>query len=214
MKLLSLNVGQPQPFLYKEKKGSTSIFKSPVEGKRKVSFTNIEGDAQGDLVHHGGKLKAVYSYDISCYNHWKNILQRDDWSYGLFGENLTTEGLPDEEVFMGNIYKIGSVYIKAVQPRFPCFKLNIRFGDDNMLQQFMRVGKHGTYFSIEQEGSLQVGDEIALAEQSKHTITIQQLVTAYYNKETDKNIVEQILAIDFLPERLRTAFESYLNNKG
>ncbi|RZL12249.1 MAG: MOSC domain-containing protein, partial [Pedobacter sp.] len=82
---------------------------------------------QADLTVHGGALKAVYAYDISYYEHWKKILVRDDWGYGLFGENLTTEGMQDSTVFIGSVYKIGSVIFKAIQPRFPCFKLNIRF---------------------------------------------------------------------------------------
>ncbi len=210
MRVISLNIGQPKPFAYNGKEGVTSIFKSPVTGERKVSKVNIEGDAQGDLVHHGGEFKAVYSYDLSYYRHWKNLLNRDDWSYGLFGENLTTEGLTDDKVHVGDIYKIGSVHLRAVQPRFPCFKLNIRFGIDDMLQQFMQQGKHGIYFSVSEEGSLQAGDEISLVERSKHNITIEQLIVAYYNKGEDKDVVQQILAIDFLPPRLRTAFESYI----
>jgi MOSC domain-containing protein YiiM len=209
MRLVSLNVGQPKTYTYQEKEVLTSIYKSAVPGSRSVSKTNIEGDAQGDLVHHGGTLKAVYSYDISYYDHWKTILQRDDWNYGLFGENLTTERLTDDKVLVGNIYKIGSVYLKAIQPRFPCYKLNIRFEKHDMLQQFMQQGKHGIYFSVVQEGTLQSGDEITLAEQSQHNITIQQLVECYYNKGADKTLLHEILLIDFLPERLRKAFESY-----
>jgi MOSC domain-containing protein YiiM len=209
MKLLSLNVGLPQPFSYKGKEGHTSIFKSPVNGKRQVSRLNIEGDAQGDLTVHGGALKAVYAYDIAYYSHWKQIIQRENWSYGLFGENLTTEGLTDDKVFIGNIYKIGSVHLKAIQPRFPCYKLNIRFGVDDMLQQFMQQRKHGTYFSVEQEGSLQAGDDFELIHQSPYKITITELVECYYNKGADKHMLQQILEIDFLPERLRKSFESY-----
>lgn len=211
MKLLSLNLGLPESYNYQGKEVLTSIYKCSVAGSRSVSKTNIEGDGQGDLVHHGGTLKAVYSYDISYYDHWKTILQRDDWNYGLFGENLTTEGLTDDKVFIGNIYKIGSVYLKAIQPRFPCYKLNIRFKKDDMLQQFMQQGKHGIYFSVAQEGSLQAGDEIALAEQSGHKVTIQQLVECYYNKGADHSLLNKILSIDFLPERLQKAFESFKN---
>jgi MOSC domain-containing protein YiiM len=211
MKLLSLNVGRPQLHTYQEKEVLTSIFKSPVEGKQNVTRLNIEGDAQGDLVVHGGELKAVYSYDVSYYDYWKTVLQRDDWNYGLFGENLTTEGLTDDTVLLGNIYKIGSVYLKAIQPRFPCFKLNIRFGRSDMLQQFVQQEKHGTYFGVVQVGSMGAGDEIVLAERSKHQVTIQDFVQCYYNKGADKEILEKLLAIDFLPERKRKAFESFLH---
>ncbi len=209
MKLISLNVGKPQPFSYKGHDGYTSIFKLPVEGERKVSTLNIEGDAQADLTVHGGELKAVYSYDISYYHHWKNILERDDWVFGLFGENFTTQNLPDDTICIGNIYQVSSVLLKAIQPRFPCFKLNIRFGTEGMLQQFIQQKKHGTYFSVVQKGSLQAGDAIELIEASKHNITIQQLAETYYSKGADKNTTKQILAIEFLPERLRKAFESF-----
>ncbi len=210
MKLLSLNVGLPQTYSYQGKALATSIFKSAVEGSRSVSKTNIEGDGQGDLVHHGGEMKAVYSYDIAYYEHWKNILQRDEWNYGLFGENLTTEGLTDDQVLIGNVYKVGSVYLKAIQPRFPCYKLNFRFEMHDMLQQFMQQGKHGTYFSVVQEGSLQAGDEITLVEESKHLISIQQIVECYYSKGADQSLLHKILRIDFLPARLRKSFESFL----
>ena len=187
----------------------TSIFKYPVNGERNVSSTNIDGDGQGDLVHHGGALKAVYSYDISYYDHWKGMLQRDDWGYGLFGENLTTTGLADDNIHIGDVFKVGSVYLKAIQPRFPCYKLNIRFNKEDMLQQFMQQGRSGTYFSVVESGTLKAGDDITLVERSKHNITIKQLVEAYNNKGSDKTIVQEILAIDFLPERLRKAFESF-----
>src|SRR5687768_6856117 len=133
MKLISLNVGRPQPWFYNGKEVFTSIFKSPVKGSRYVSEQNIGGDEQSDLNVHGGLLKAVYSYDLSFYAHWKTLLQRDDWNYGLFGENLTTEGLPDEEIRIGDIFQVGSAVLMAVQPRFPCFKLNIRFDSPDMI---------------------------------------------------------------------------------
>lgn len=213
MKLLSLNVGRPQPYSYRGENGYTSIYKLPVDGIRKVSLLNIEGDEQSDLTVHGGEMKAVYAYDVSYYHHWKNIIERDDWSYGLFGENLTTEHLPDDTIFINNIYKIGSVYLRAIQPRFPCYKLNIRFGNEHMVQQFAQQRKHGTYFSVVQQGSLQAGDQFELIEASKHFITIQQLVDCYYNKGADKMIAEQMLAIEFLPPSLRKAFESFMHKR-
>jgi MOSC domain-containing protein YiiM len=112
--------------------------------------------------------------------------------------------------YIGNVYKIGSVYLKAIQPRFPCFKLNIRFGTETMLQQFLKEEKHGTYFSVVQEGTLKTGEPITLAEASGSGITIQQLTESYNNKGADKEVLEQIIAIDCLPARLRNAFKSFL----
>jgi len=209
MKLLSVNTGQPREFIYQGKPVTTAIFKQPVNGSRNVSFTGMDGDLQSDTVHHGGALKAVYAYDVAYYDQWKKILRRTDSGYVLFGENLTTRGLTDVIVMIGDIYEVGSVHIKAIQPRFPCIKLNIRFEMDDMLQRFVQQGKHGIYFSVVKEGSVQPGDSIRLIKRSAHPVSIQQLVTAYYNKGMDKQIVEQVLAIEFLPQRLRTAFESY-----
>lgn len=210
MKVISLNVGKPKPYEYKGKLGYTSFFKTPVVDERKVSTLNIDGDEQADLTVHGGKLKAVYSYDISYYEQWKQILQREEWGYGLFGENLTTQNLPDDEIFVGNIYQIGSVYLKAIQPRFPCFKLSVRFESEFVLKNFVKVGKHGTYFSVQQQGSLRAGDDIHLIEASKHRVTIQQIAEAYYNNGSDKNLLNQILTVDCLPDDLQQTFIGYL----
>ncbi|WP_165957987.1 MOSC domain-containing protein [Segetibacter sp. 3557_3] len=187
----------------------TSIFKFPVAGARDVTAVNIEGDEQSDLSVHGGRLKAVYSYDRSYYDLWKNIIDREDWSYGLFGENLTTEGLADDSICVGDVYQVGSVVLKAVQPRFPCFKLNIRFANNNMIQLFTKVARNGTYFSVLQPGRLQAGDKIHLVEKTPHQVTIQQLVDCYYNKGADKDLLADILKIDFLPEYLYKAFKSF-----
>jgi MOSC domain-containing protein YiiM len=210
MRLLSLNVGKPQEFNWMGKTIRTSIFKNPVEGRRKVSFLNIEGDEQSDLNVHGGLNKAVYAYDISHYEHWKKILSRDDWQHGLFGENLTTSGLVDEEVRIGDVYQIGSAKIQVIQPRFPCFKLNIRFGLPDMLDRFMAEKRNGIYFRVVEEGSLQVNDEIKLIEQSPHNVTILEYVQCYYSKGSSRLVLKNLLSIPYLPPGHRTVFESYL----
>lgn len=209
MKLLSLNLGRPQELEWKGKTIRTSIFKSPVSGPKKVSFLNIEGDEQADLRVHGGTNKAVYAYDASHYEHWKQILQRDDWTPGLFGENLTTEGLHDEEARIGDIYEIGTVQLQVVQPRFPCTKLNVRFGLPNMMERFTAERRNGIYFKVVKEGVLKTGDEINLIERSPFNVTVQQYVDCYYEKGQNKTLVELILSIPFLPERQRQAFESF-----
>src|SRR5947209_4062193 len=108
MILLSLNVGCPQEVIWNDRLVRTSIFKSPVANERRVSFLNIEGDEQSDLRVHGGINKAVYAYDVSHYEQWKKILLREDWQWGMFGENLTTEGLRDDEAKIGDVYGIGT----------------------------------------------------------------------------------------------------------
>ncbi len=210
MHILSLNTGKAKTAKWQNKKIETGIFKTPVYEKLFVSFTGIETDEQADLKVHGGIDKAVYSYDISYYEHWKKLIERDDWSYGLFGENLTTFGLPDEQVKLGNIYSIGTCKLMAVQPRFPCTKINLKFGLTDMIEQFIKEQRSGIYFKVIEEGYIQTGDEITLIESAQSTISIKDFTEVYYSKGQDIFKVEQILAFEHLPARMRTAFESFI----
>jgi MOSC domain-containing protein YiiM len=210
MKVLSLNTGKPQEIEWQGKVVRTSIFKSPVAGKRKVSFLNIEGDEQSDLRVHGGVNKAVYAYDLSHYGHWKTILQRDEWNHGLFGENLTTEGFPDQNVCIGDVYRIGTAALQVVQPRFPCTKLNVRFGLPDMMEKFMAQKRNGIYFRVLEEGEIAGGDEITLIEPSPYRITVQDYVNNYYSKGSDRTVLQILLSIPFLPEGQRKAFEGFI----
>ena len=210
MNLISLNVGRPQEKTWNNKTILTSIFKNPVADRRRVSFTNIEGDEQADLRVHGGIEKAVYAYDVLHYHHWKNILPRDDWEWGMFGENLTTSGLLDSEARIGSIYQIGTTKLQVIQPRFPCFKINIRFALPDMIEKFMQQKRNGIYFKVIEEGHVQVEDEIILTELSPYPVTVQQYVESYYSKGSDKEILDTILSIPYLPQRQRSAFETFL----
>ena len=210
MKVVSVNVGKPREFEWMGKSIRTSIFKNPVSDKRNVSFLNIEGDEQSDLNVHGGINKAVYAYDVSHYDHWKKILLRTDWKYGMFGENLTTSGLLDEEVRIGGVYQIGTVKLQVIQPRFPCTKLNLRFGLPDMIERFIEQKRNGIYFKVMEEGTLQLNDEIRLVETPHYHVTISDYVNCYYSKGADKAILHALLAIPYLPERHRTVFEGFM----
>jgi len=207
--LVSINVGRPKEINWNGKPVRTSIFKNPVSGPRTVSFTNIEGDEQSDLNVHGGVNKAVYAYDLSHYDHWKKILQREDWQYGMFGENLTTRGLVDNEVKIGAIYQVGTAKFQVIQPRFPCFKLNIRFALQDMIERFMDQKRNGIYFKVIQEGVIEVNDEVRLIELSSFDVTINDYVNCYYSKGSNKSVVKALLSFPGLPERHRTVFEGY-----
>lgn len=212
MKLLSVNTGGPQKFIWEGKEITTSIFKSPAEGKFKTTFLNIEGDKQSDLKNHGGLDKAVYSYDHSYYETWKKEMVRvkEFWEYGLFGENLTTSGLTDDSVLIGNVYQIGSVKLRAVQPRFPCFKLNIRFGEDHILNRFYDLGFFGTYFRVVEEGYLNPGDDIILIHRSDIDLSISDIVFCKKSKGEDQNKLKLILENQYIPASLKESLRIYL----
>lgn len=212
MKLLSLNVGTPRSAVWNDRVITTGIFKAPVAGRRQVSSLNIEGDEQADLRVHGGVDKAIYAYDIAHYEHWKTVLARTEWSLGLFGENLTTEGLPDHEVRIGDVFRIGTVHLQAIQPRFPCYKLNLRFGLPDMIERFYAQQRHGIYFRVLQPGVLEAGDAIALIERSPHEVTVQEVAVAFTSKGEDQALLERILAIPYLPVELRDALGKFSSN--
>lgn len=210
MNVISVNVGLPEEVEWQSKLVTTSIFKSPVFYSCKVSFLNIEGDYQSDQEVHGGVDKAVYSYDYSYYDYWEKQFERDKWEYGLFGENLTTTGLTDDVVRIGNIYEIGTVKLQAVQPRFPCFKLCIRFGRKDMIDRFYNGIGFGVYYRVIEEGSIKVNDEIKLIEEYPENITIKDLTFCKTSKGKDQNKLQQILSHEIIPNSLKQNLKMYL----
>ena len=210
MKVISINVGKPKEFEWKGKTVSTSIFKTAVNHQCKISFMNVEGDGQADLENHGGKNMAVYSYDIENYDYWKTQIERESWEAGLFGENLTTEGLTDEQVRIGNIYEIGTVKLQAIQPRFPCFKLNIRFGRNDMIEKFYDLNRFGIYFKVIEEGSLSSNDEIRLIEESPYDVTIRDVTFCKTSKGRDQEKLRLILNNPWLPDKVKSGIKMYL----
>lgn len=210
MHLASLNIAQPRTVEWDGALLTTSIFKIPVDHGCRVTFLGIEGDTQSDRHHHGGPDKAVYAYDLDHYRHWKTVLDWQDWAPGLFGENLTTEGLIDRDVLIGDLYRIGSVLLRVVQPRFPCTRLNARFGMGDMIRRFNEQRRHGIYFRVEQEGVLTAGDGIALVERSPHGISVEDVAVCYLSEGRDRSMGEAIIGVPFLPEVLRRRFSSFL----
>lgn len=210
MKIISLNVGKTQTVKYKNKTTRTAIFKTPSTKIHQVSFLLIDGDQQTDKRYHGGETKAVYSYDIAHYDYWKQALPRDDWNYGMFGENLTTQGLLESEVKIGNIYTVGSAKLQAMEPRFPCSKLNVRFNLSTMVKLFKQQKRNGIYFKVVAEGAMQMNDEIVLVEESPYNVTIQDCVNSFYTKGENKEMLHQLLSIPYLPVQLKAGFEAFL----
>ncbi|HKI97717.1 MAG TPA: MOSC domain-containing protein [bacterium] len=155
MRLVAVSVGLPRE-VRDEKRGvvRTGIWKVPVEGPVRVGRVNLAGDGQADLVNHGGEHKAVYAYPIEHYPRWRRELGRDDLAPGGFGENLTTEGLLESAVGIGDRFRIGSAVLEASQPRTPCFKLGLRLGDPGIVKRFLASGRCGIYFRVVEEGEL------------------------------------------------------------
>ena len=146
MRVVSLNVGLPREMEWHGRTVRTSIFKTPADRRLRVTTLNLEGDQQSDLSVHGGVAKAVYAYPSEHYEYWRRELPQADLPWGVFGENLTTEGLLEEDVRIGDRLRVGSAEFVVTQPRMPCFKLGIRFGRPDIVKRFLHSGRTGFYW--------------------------------------------------------------------
>jgi len=171
----------------------TSIFKSPVAGRVAVRQHNIEGDRQSDLTVHGGPNKAVYCYPGEHYRYWKEQLPDMDLPYGVFGENLTTEGITEDEVSIGDRFRVGSAVLQVTQPRMPCFKLGIRFGRADMVKRFWQSGRSGIYFAVVDEGDVAAGDLVERIAEGPEQISMADVVRLYRGDETSAELLARAL---------------------
>jgi ferredoxin-NADP reductase/MOSC domain-containing protein YiiM len=158
--LISVNVGMPKDVTWRGKTVFTGVNKDPVTGPRHVARLNVDGDGQGDLAGHGGEQRAVFVYQLASYRHWERELGRDDFVYGQFGENFTVEGLPDDEVCIGDRYRIGSALFEVSQPRVTCYRVGIRMDDPRIPALLVSHRRPGFCFRVLEEGEVEAGDEI------------------------------------------------------
>jgi MOSC domain-containing protein YiiM len=158
--LLSVNVGMPADVAWRGKTVHTGIYKTPVQGPVMVRLLNIDGDGQGDLAGHGGEQRAVMVYQSESYDHWKRYFGRDDLHPGIFGENFTITGLGDDEVCIGDRYRIGEAEFEVTQPRVTCFRVGMRLGEPDMPNLLVAHRRPGFYFRVTTEGRVAAGDSI------------------------------------------------------
>jgi len=192
-RVLSVNVGMPRKLVAPGATVLTSIFKSPVEGRVAVRRYNLAGDQQSDLTVHGGPYKAVYSYSHEHYDYWSEQLSEGDLPYGAFGENLTTEGLTEDAVYIGDQFRVGTAVLQVTQPRMPCYKLGIRFGRADMVKRFWLSGRSGIYFSIVEEGDVAAGDVIERLLEGPERVSVSDVVRLYRGDETNAELLERAL---------------------
>jgi MOSC domain-containing protein YiiM len=193
MHIVSVNIGQPREIQMNGRVVLTSIFKAPILGRVAVRRHNIEGDRQSDLRVHGGPYKAVYAYASEHYQYWKQQLPQADLSWSSFGENLTLEGLVEEDAHIGDAYQVGSAILTVTQPRMPCFKLNLRFGRSDMVKRFWNSGFSGIYFSVTEEGHLEAGAKIELLERQTKSVSVADVVRLYKGEVHDEELFQRML---------------------
>ena len=212
MKILSVNVGLPRPVLWRGRRIMTGIFKEPVEGRVKVRKLNLDGDRQADLSVHGGVDKAVYAYPSEHYPFWRRELERQDLPWGSFGENLTTEGWWEDEVHVGDRFRIGTAEVVVAQPRIPCFKLALRFDREDVVESFLESGRPGFYLAVIQEGELGAGDAMERSHEDENGVSVVDVVRLFLDKDgkSDPDLLRRAVAVEALPESWRGDFRKRL----
>jgi len=206
MRIISVNVGLPRWVERNGERVLTGIFKEPVAGQVMLRTLNLDGDRQADLSVHGGPEKAVYAYPAEHYEFWKRELPDTDFSWGIFGENLTTEGIFETETNVGDRFRIGSAELMVTQPRMPCFKLGIRFGRTDIIKRFLVSERSGFYFSVLKEGEVGAGDEIELIEKNDSGVKIVDVTRLYSSDKENVDLMRRAIATEQLPEGWREHF--------
>ena len=209
-RLWSLNVGLPRDVEWQGRTVRTGIWKGPVQGRRVVRRLNIDGDGQGDLAGHGGEQRAVFVYQIDSYRYWQNHLGRTDFTYGQFGENLTVEGLPDDEVCIGDRYRIGSALLEVTQPRVTCYRLGIRMNEPRMPALLVSHNRPGFYFRVIEEGEIAAGDEIVRVMQDPEGVTVAEINALLYKPGHPADRLERALRVPALSAGWRRSLGALL----
>jgi len=204
MKVVSVNVGLPREVLWKGMTVQTAIFKAPIAGVVAVRQMNLAGDQQADLSVHGGSEKAVYGYPAEHYEYWRGQLPDISFSWGAFGENLTTEGLWEDTLFIGDLFRVGSAVLRVTQPRMPCYKLQLRFDRDDMIKRFLVSGRSGFYFSVIEPGDVGAGSKVEVLYRDPQSVTVADIMSLYLGQRRDPKLLQRAMNVSSLPENWKT----------
>lgn len=211
MRILSVNVGRPREVTWKNRTITTGIIKSPVTGPVAVRRHNLDGDQQADLSVHGGPTKAVYVYPSEHYAFWRGELATADLEWAAFGENLTTEGLDESVVRIGDQYRVGSATLVVTEPRMPCFKLAVRFDREDIVKRFLASQRTGFYFGVVEEGEVRQGDPVTLSTEHPAGLTVAEVIRLYTTDKANAASMRKAVAVAALPSRWRESFARRLN---
>ncbi|MFF3462493.1 MOSC domain-containing protein [Streptomyces sp. NPDC002619] len=204
--LVSVNVGMPKDVSWQERTVHTGVWKAPVDGPRMVRRLNIDGDGQGDLAGHGGEMRAVLVYQVESYQYWQKQLGRDDLTFGNFGENFTVDGLSDDEVCIGDRYRIGEAEFEVTQPRVTCYRVGMRLGEPAMASLLVAHHRPGFYLRVLTEGHVRAGDEIALIGKGPEQLSVADIDALLYLPDRDPATLRKALNIPALSPGWQQSF--------
>jgi ferredoxin-NADP reductase/MOSC domain-containing protein YiiM/ferredoxin len=211
--LLSVNVGMPKDVPWQGKTVFTGVFKDPVAGPRRVRRLNVDGDGQGDLAGHGGEQRAVFVYQLDSYRYWERELGRSDFVYGQFGENLTVEGLSDDDVCIGDRYQVGTAVFEVTQPRVTCYRVGIRMNDPRIPALLVSHRRPGFYFRVLEEGEVQAGDEIIKLASGQEQMTVAEVDALLYLPGHPRQQLLRALRIPVLSPGWQASFRALVEGE-
>ncbi|MBI4467952.1 MAG: MOSC domain-containing protein [Acidobacteria bacterium] len=210
MKLLSVNTGLTREIILDGSPVPTGIYKSPVQGRIRMRTLNLDGDQQGDQVLHGGPEKAVCVYPAEHYEFWRGELPGMELPWGVFGENLTTEGLLEETIHLGDRLRVGSAEVVVTQPRMPCHKLGFKFGMQAMVDRVLKSGRTGFYLAVVKEGEIGSGDHMEVIHRDPNHVTLAAVTRLHTTEQPDVDLLCRALEVSLLPQRWRDRFRHKL----
>ena len=213
MKVLSVNVGLPREVTWQGKLVTTGIFKEPVNAPIMMRKLNLDGDRQADLAVHGGVSKAVYAYPSEHYPFWRAQFPGMDLPSGTFGENFTTEGMLEHDIYIGDKFRIGEAEVMATEPRMPCYKLGIKFGRADIIKRFLASRRTGFYFAVIREGMIGAGDALQLIEREQQDISVADITRLYAFEKDDVKALRRAIEVDALPENWKGYFQHQIEKQ-
>ena len=208
--LISVNVGLPRDVEWRGKTVRTAVWKRPVQGRVMARRLNLDGDGQGDLAGHGGEHRAVMVYQLDSYRYWENFLRRQNFEYGQFGENFTVEGLADNEVCIGDRYRIGSALFEVTQPRVTCYRVGIRMDNPQMPALLVSHKRPGFYLRVLEEGEVGAGDEIVKVSDGPERLTVTDTDALLYLPGHSRDQLTHALQIPALSTGWKASFTAML----
>jgi MOSC domain-containing protein YiiM len=210
VQITSTNIAKPTTIIFNGQEVVTGIYKTPTNRPIYLGKENVKDDEVTDRKYHGGEFKACYLFSENHYDYWKNLYPNLNWNYGMFGENLTISGLDETKIHIGDIYKVGKALVQITQPREPCFKFGVKFGNQNVLTQFIEHGYPGTYVRVLEEGFVKTGDAFTLIEPAKNSLTTHQFYNLLFSKDKDQEYLKLAIQNGALPLAKRNKLKAFL----
>lgn len=211
MQIISTNIGEPVTIEWRGQQVSTGIFKYGIDAPIFLGQEDVVNDHVLDRRFHGGPDKACYLYSADHYPFWKTKYPDQDWQWGMFGENLTVNGLDESEIHIGDTYQVGEAIVQVSQPRQPCFKLGVRFGNQKVVDDFWLLPFPGIYVRVLQFGNVKKGDELVLLERNPESLSVSEVFSIFRVNRDKGELMRKAIDEPFLAESCRRDIQKILD---